>query len=252
MAENVRSGERIFDLLEELAQQRGPVGLTELAAKTSLSKTTAHRLMQTLCSRQYALKTPDSRYLIGPKVIELASYHIEHLELHRVANPLLIELSTAFKMPVYLGKVIYDRVVYISIPDKDMLRDSVLDEGVGIPAYPSAIGKCIFASMSGDEFDEMLYKHPLVKYTDKTVTDPVEYKKMLKRVRADGWALDDAEFLSGDRCIAAPVYDYSGTVIAAIAMSGDPDQLSGERFNMAVESLKKTATVISRGMGYLP
>lgn len=252
MAENVRSGERIFDLLETLSEHRGPISLTELANETSLSKTTAHRLMQTLCARQYAVKTYNSQYLVGPKVIELASYHIEHLDLHRIAKPLMAELYSAFQMTVYLGKVIGDRIVYIQLFDRKSIRENDSELSIGVPAYPSSIGKCLFASLSGDEIDSLLYHHPLERYTDKTITDPAEYKKMLRAVRAQGWAIDDEEYMTGYRCIGAPIYDYSGSVIASISLTGSLEQMAEERQPVIIDALKRTASVISKGMGYLP
>lgn len=252
MPENVRSMERALDLLEILAEERQPVSLTELASKASLSKTTAHRLMQTLCARNYAVKTADSRYLTGPKVIELASYHIEHLELYNIAKPYLTELYSAYKMTVYLGKVVDNKVVYVQVIERKALYLREEDSGIGVPAYPASIGKCMFASMSGDEIDELLYNHPLERYTDKTITDPAEYKKVLMKVRKDGWAIDDEEYLKGRRCVGAPVYDYSGAVIASIAINGDLEELSDEKLPIIVEAVKNTAALVSRGMGYLP
>ena len=251
MSETVRSGERIFDLLEALTTHRGPVSLAELAEETSLSKTTAHRLLQTLCDRKYAYKTNESKYLIGPKLIELASYHIEHLDLYRLARPLMVELHSAFQMPVYLGKVVEDRIVYLELVERQNAFSGNEESGVSVPAYPSSIGKCMFASMSGDEIEKILYHHPLVKYTDSTITDPAEYKLMLRKVRVDGWAIDDEEYLPGNRSVGAPVYDFSGTAIASIAISGSPEQLSDERIPIVVEALKRTAAELSTRLGYI-
>jgi DNA-binding IclR family transcriptional regulator len=110
----------------------------------------------------------------------------------------------------------------------------------------------MFASMSGDEIDELLYNHPLERYTDKTITDPAEYKKVLMKVRKDGWAINDEEYLKGRRCVGAPVYDYSGAVIASIAINGDLEELSDEKLPIIVEAVKNTAALVSKGMGYLP
>ncbi len=252
MAENVRSMERALDLLEILAEQHAPVSLTELAAEASLSKTTAHRLMQTLCARNYALKSDDSKYMIGPKVIELASNHIEHLELYNIAKPYLSELYSAYKLTVFLGKIIDNRVVYVEVVDRKNLSVSGSESGIGVPAYPASIGKCIYASMSGDDIDNQLFTHPLERYTEKTITDPAEYKKMLMQVRKEGWAIDDEEYLRNNRCIAAPVYDYTGSVIASIAMNGDCTELSDDKLPILVEAVKNTAALISKGMGYMP
>lgn len=251
MGENVRSVERMFDLLEIISVERSPISLTELAEKAGLSKTTTHRLMQTLCSRGYAEKTEKSRYFLGPKVIELASYHIGHLELHMVAMPLLAELYSRYKLTVYLGKLVHNKIIYTELMSDRITLDNIQD-GMGLPAYPSAIGKCCLAALSGDELDERLYRYPLVRYTDKTITDPAVYKKHLRTVRENGWALNDGESLAGMRFLAAPVYNFSGATIAGISISGNLDELSDERLPAVTEAVKETAAAISRRMGYLP
>lgn len=251
MGENVRSVERIFDLLEILAEARAPLGLTELAESTSLSKTTVHRLMQTLCNRGYAEKTDDSKYFLGTKIIELASYHIENLELHTIARPFLADLYSEYKLTVHLGKIIEDKVIYIELMDRKNLRKNY-EEGIGVPAYTSSIGKCLLASLAGSELDELLYRHPLVRYTPKTITDPAEYKKHLRQVRNNGWALDDEEYLTGRRCIGAPIFDFTGSAIACVSVSGDIFELSDERLPIIKTAVMNTADAISRRMGYVP
>ena len=109
MGENVRSVDRILDLMEVLAEERAPISLSELADGTELSKTTVHRLMQTLCNREYAEKIGSEGYILGPKIIELACYYIENLELHTVARPWLKPRATNSRiseMPVMISGLI--------------------------------------------------------------------------------------------------------------------------------------------------
>lgn len=251
MAENVRSAERIFDLLEILAMEHAPLGLTELAEKSNLSKTTTHRLMKTLCARKYAEKADNSKYFLGYKIIELASYHIGHLELHRIAMPLLAELNSRYDLNVYLGKLVQNKIVYTELMSKRLVVDNI-PEDAGVPAYPSAIGKCLLAALSGDEMDERLYHYPLIKYTENTITDPALYKQHLREVRAKGWALNDGETVVGMRFIAAPVYDFTGAPIAGISISGSIHDLPDDRLQAMAEVVMAVASTISGRMGYLP
>ncbi len=250
MAENVRSVDRIFDLLEILAEERAPISLTELAQDTSLSKTTVHRLMQTLCDREYAEKIESAGYVLGPKIIELAGYYIENLELHTVARPFLADLYSEYKLTVHLGKVVQDKVIYIELMDRKNLRKRE-GSGIGVPAYTSSIGKCLLAALSGSELDELLYESPLKKYTPNTITDPAEYKKHLKNVRSAGWAMDDEEYIVGRRCIGAPIYDFKGEAVACVSVSGDKNELSDDRIPVIRDTVIATAEAISRRMGYV-
>lgn len=250
MGDHVRSVERILDLMEMLAEERSPVSLTELADGTALSKTTVYRLMHTLCSRGYAEKTDSAGYVLGPKIIELAGYYIENLELHTIARPFLADLYSEYKLTVHLGKVVEDKVIYIELMDRKNLRKSD-EDGIGVPAYTSSIGKCLLAALSGREIDELLYRSPLEQYTPKTITDPAEYKRHLKKVRSDGWAIDDEEYLSGRRCIGAPVYDFKGEAVACVSVSGDIYELSDNRIPVIRDAVIATAEAISKRMGYV-
>ncbi len=250
MGENVRSVDRIFDLLEILAEERAPISLTELAQDTDLSKTTVHRLMQTLCDREYAEKIESAGYVLGPKIIELAGYYIENLELHTVARPFLADLYSEYKLTVHLGKTEQDKVIYIELMDRKNLRKRE-GSGIGVPAYTSSIGKCLLAALSGNKLDELLYDHPLKKYTSNTITDPAEYKKHLKKVRSAGWAMDDEEYIVGRRCIGAPIYDFKGEAVACVSVSGDKNELSDDRIPVIRDTVIATAEAISRRMGYI-
>lgn len=250
MSDNVRSVDRIFDLMEILAEERSPISLTELASRTSLSKTTVHRLLQTLCNRGYAEKTDSAGYVLGTRIIELAGYYIENLELHTIARPFLADLYSEYKLTVHLGKVVEDKVIYIELMDRKNLRNSD-EEGIGVPAYTSSIGKCLLAALSGRQLDELLYKSPLKKYTENTITDNAEYKRHLRKVRSDGWAIDDEEYLSGRRCIGAPVYDFKGEAVACVSVSGNTRELSEEKIPVIRNAVIATADAISKRMGYV-
>ncbi|MCR5277903.1 MAG: IclR family transcriptional regulator [Lachnospiraceae bacterium] len=250
MGDNVRSVDRILDLMELLAEERSPVSLSELSKETALSKTTVFRLMSTLCNRGYAEKIDSEGYVLGPKMIELAGYHIENLELHTVARPFLADLYSEFKLTVHLGKLEKDKVVYIELMERKNLKNRE-ESGLGVPAYTSSIGKCLLASMSGKELSDRLYRKPLKKYTSKTITDPEEYRKHLKTVRSNGWALDDEEYLKGRRCIGAPIYDFKGEAIACVSVSGNINELSDDRLPVIREAVIDTADAISLRMGYV-
>ncbi len=250
MGDNVRSVERIFDLMEILAEARSPISLTELAEETSLSKTTVHRLMQTLCVREYAVKLDSAGYVLGPKIIELAGYYIENLELHTVARPFLADLYSEYKLTVHLGKLVDNKVIYIELMDRKNLKNRE-GAGIGVPAYTSSIGKCLLAALSGSKLDELLYENPLKKYTPNTITDPEEYKKHLKKIRSEGWAMDDEEYVIGRRCIGAPIYDFKGEAVACVSVSGDKNELSDDRIPVIRDTVMATADAISKRMGYV-
>jgi DNA-binding IclR family transcriptional regulator len=147
--------------------------------------------------------------------------------------------------------MVRNKVVYTELMNHNIMLDNI-EKGSGIPAYPSGIGKCLIASLSGDELDEMLYSYPLVKYTDHTITDVAEYRKHLRNVRTQGWAVNDEETIIGMRFVAAPVFDFRGSAIAGISVSGSLDDINDDNLEQIANTVMNTAAVISRRMGYLP
>ena len=101
--QNVQALERAFDVLETLSETHGGIGLSTLAQKTGLSKSTAHRILKTMLERGYAEKTLDGSYKLGSHLFELMSNHIDSLELQVEAQPYMAALERALHLPAYLG-----------------------------------------------------------------------------------------------------------------------------------------------------
>lgn len=138
--------------------------------------------------------------------------------------------------------------------EDEVKADSFLksdEEGIGVPAYTSSIGKCLLAALSGRELNELLYKSPLKQYTPNTITDPGDYKRHLRKVRHDGWAIDDEEYLIGRRCVGAPIFDFKGEAVACVSVSCDIYELSDERIPLIRDAVIATAEAISKRMGYI-
>ena len=251
LGENVRSVDRIFDLLEILGQSDREISITELSARAGLSKTTAFRLVQMMCLRGYAEKTQDAKYILGPKVLELAGYHLNALELQTAAQPFLSDLYADLHLTVHLGKLVDTKVVYLELLNQNLPMKSG-NEGIRVDAFTSSIGKCLLACESGNKVDELLECHHLKKYTENTITDPALYKEHLRQIRRQGWAMDNGEYLPDRRCVGAPVFDHSGAPVACVSVSGSIREITDEKLMAVVGEVRDTAMQISRRMGYVP
>ena len=250
MAENVRSESRIFDILEILARQKEPVSLTEIARGCGLSKATAFRLIQTMCNRGYAEKDAEAGYMLGPKIMEITAYHVNALELQTVAQPFLSDLYADLHLTVHLGKLVGVKVVYLDLLNQNRFLKNGRD-GLKVDAYTSSIGKCLLSCESGDVIDYLLSTHKLKRYTAHTITDSQLYKEHLGTIRKQGWAMDDCEFLDDRRCVGAPVFDYTGSPIACVSVSGSVHEITDAKLMAIVVEVKETAGQISQRMGYV-
>lgn len=251
MEENVRVVNRVFDIIEQLAASQSPMGLSDIAKATAMSKSTVHRLLSSMCARHYVEKNADNTYSIGYKLMETVSLHINNLELLTEAKPFLTEIMRDLHLTAHMGILDGCDVVYLE--KLDIYPNTRLYTQVGFrsPAYCSSMGKCLLSCLSGEELDDALYGCDFKRYTPNTITDIREFKRYLKVVRRQGWAMDNEEYQAGHRCVGAPVYDYRGTPVAAISASGSITQLSDQNLESVIKEVKKAAESLSRKMGYV-
>lgn len=249
--QNVRVVDRVFDIIEQLAVSNTPLSLSDLAQATNLSKSTIHRLLASMCARHYVEKDSNGMYTIGYKLMETVSLHINSMELLTEAKPFLSNLMRELHLTAHMG--ILDGCDVIYLEKLDIYPNTMLYTQVGFrsPAYCSSMGKCLLSCLSGDELEDALYHCDFKRYTANTITDIHAFKRYLRTVRRQGWAMDDEEYQTGHRCIGAPVYDYRGTAVAAISASGSVRQLSDSVLDSVIAEVKQVAANLSRRMGYM-
>ena len=216
-----------------------------------MSKSTVHRLLSSMCARHYVEKNADNTYSIGYKFMETVSLHINNLELLTEAKPFLSDLMRDLHLTAHMGILDGCDVVYLE--KMDIYPNTRLYTQVGFrsPAYCSSMGKCLLSCLSGDDLEEALYGCDFKRYTPNTITDIREFKRYLRVVRRQGWAMDNEEYQLGHRCVGAPVYDYRGTPVAAISASGSITQLSDRNLEAVIQEVKSAAASLSRRMGYV-
>lgn len=242
---------RVLDIIEILAHSEKPLGPTGIAQETGLNKSTVHRLLATLHLRGYVEKNEDGAYYLGAKFIELAGCYIDSLELIAEARPYLSQLTGDLNLTAHLG--ILDKTEVIYVERLDTLPTKRIDCQIGyrVPASCSSLGKCLLAGLSSDELEETYGDYAFVRYTSQTITSLSDLRRHLRQVRSQGWALDNCEYQEEHRCIAAPIYDYRGTVIAAISASGSTNRLTDQCVPTVSTAVKGYAARISRRLGYV-
>lgn len=248
---NIQVLDRAFDILEEIARSRGPVGLSELAQRMTMSKSTVFRILQTMVARGYIEKTLEGLYAIGPKMFDTLSYHINSLELQTEAKPYLTALKRSLGLTAHLGILDGAFVSYIEKEATDWGEEAYTQVGYRSPAYCSSMGKCLLACLSSGELEEVLYGYDFKAYTPNTFTSKTAFVKYLHQARKQGWAMDNEEYEVGHCCVAAPVFNYRGDAIAAVGVSGTPESISQDRLDDVTKQAMLAAKRISEHMGYV-
>lgn len=246
----VQSIERALKIIEELAEERDGLGVTELSRRLDLHKSTVHRLLSTLVIFGYVEQNPyTERYRLGMKLLYLGESILERMDLRREAHDLLEELSREVNETVHLVVPDGNSVIYIDKIDSSRTIRMYSQIGRRAPMHASAVGKAILAFYPED-FVRKIAEEGLEKYTEKTITDPGKLMEHLKTVRIQGFAIDDEENEKGIRCIGAPIFDYSGRVIGALSISGATVTITADKFDFISKKAVEYARSISMKMGW--
>ncbi|MDR3052707.1 MAG: IclR family transcriptional regulator [Coriobacteriales bacterium] len=251
MGDQIQLVERVFDVLEYLSQSPVPKGPTQVAQALDMSKSTVYRLLNSLQMRGYVEKSESGgTYRIGIKLVEVASNHINNLELQTEARPYLIEMQTELGLIVHLGILDGHEVVYVEKLDLSPNIRGYTQIGLRVPAQCSSLGKCILAQLSGDQLDYLMSSCKFEQYTPNTITDLADLKTHLRLVRQQGWAMDNEEYILGHRCVGAPIYDYRGEIIAAVSASGPTTLFTNDLIPQVTKRIQTAAEAISRRLCY--
>jgi DNA-binding IclR family transcriptional regulator len=241
-----------LDILESFRVESAELGVTELSTKLGLSKNNVFRLLATLESKGYIEQNKNTEdYRLGPQIFEVGQVYINRLGLLKIAHSLQEELAATCDEAAYIavlkeGDVVYLDLVQTSHPLR--LRSRV---GCRLPAYCTAVGKVQLAYESKDRIEEILNKTKLQRFTSHTITDKQELLDHLKEVAEKGVALDLGEWEEDVRCVAVPIRDYTGRVVAGTCISAPAIRMSSERIEKEIIPLVREAGVkISRRLGH--
>lgn len=214
----VQSIERAFAVLSALAD--GPVGVTEVADRVALPKSTVARLLGSLQREGVVEQVPGgTRYRLGARIASLAAGVAGTGSLEAVARPHLVELSSAVGETAGLSVPDGFEVHYVDQVDtahQVQIRDWT---GTRVPMHAVSSGLVILASLAEAELERFLTR-PLERFTARTMTDPSALRERLAQIRADGYAWVHEEFAEGLNSVAAPITDASGAVVAAVHVHG--------------------------------
>jgi len=241
---------RALGILENVDGGVRGTGITELSRRLGLGKSTVHRLCATLEHHGYLVRDPGTgRYRLSLRVFQIGSHALEALDLPARAMPALEALGAATEETVHLAVLDGAEVIFIGKVESPRPLRLYSQVGRRCPAHCTAVGKVLLAH-AGAEQRALLAARPLKRYTPKTITSPAGLERELDDVRRRGHAADEEEFEEGIRCVAAPVRDYRGRVVAALSVSAPAGRLPRARTASLVEQVLDTARRVSEELGH--
>ncbi|MBI9094252.1 MAG: IclR family transcriptional regulator [Sphaerochaeta sp.] len=248
----VQSVDRTFDILEFLATEQNGATLVQITEKLDLPKSTIHRLLGVLVQREFVRKNVDNnRYRLGPGFIALCSHYLNSLELKTESSPFMEELSVQTGNVVFLAIRQENKMVYIDNKEQiNSLRKYAII-GQSKPLYCTSLGKSLLMGLDDEEIRALMKHETYEKRGPNTISNIESLLQDIRECRRRGWSLDDQEAEPAINCVAAPVYDYRGQVIAAISTSWVLAQHPTMRPEIMAVQVMKCAANISFNMGYI-
>ncbi len=237
----VQSIERVFGLLETMADNGGMMGLSQLSAASGLPLPTIHRLVRTLVGLGYLRQEPSRQYVLGPKLIRLGESSSQMLGVWARAHltGLVDELGETANLAMLDG----DQIVYVAqVPSRHSMR-MFTEVGRRFLPHSTAVGKALLADMPPEQVREILDRTGMPRRTANTITDPDEFATALQWSTEHGYAVDDGEQEVGVCCVAVAIPDVPSRL--AISVSGPATRMTGELVKRAGALLISTAAALS-------
>lgn len=237
----VQSLVRAFGILDELCKADG-IALIDVAERVELPRSTAHRLLTTLESLEYAsFDRSRGLWFVGRSAFKVGAAFAKTSDFGRLGRNIMNSLVLDVQHSANLSISENHHVLYVNQIEAKGAWLTAARPGVRLPMYSTASGKAILACYSESELDAYLAERRLVGRTGRTITDPMALRDELHKVRECGFAVDDEEQSNGQRCVAAAVVDPAGTSRGALSISDSAARLHRDRLSELGPSLVAAA-----------
>ncbi len=243
---------RALDVLELFLESDGTLSAPEVTRRLQLPRTTVHELLTTLAARSYLVTVPEQpgRYRLGVRTYQLGSRYAEQLDLAAEGQQVAREVAETCGETVHVAILEDTEVIYIAKVDSTHAVRMVSAAGRKLPAHCTAVGKLLLAALPEAELDARIEGRALAAMTGHSITDPAELRAALAVARKRGVAVEHRESNPDVSCVAAPVRDRSGRVVAALSISVPVIRWSEEREDELARLAAGGADALSGRLGH--
>jgi DNA-binding IclR family transcriptional regulator len=248
-----KSADRALQVLEYLAKTPEGTTFSEIARGLSLPKSSAHELLSVMTERSFVEFNPTTKlYRLGIRTWELGQAFVAHRDLITEARPVIQAISAALDETVQLSVLDGLEEVYLDRVDSSQPLRVQAIIGARAPAHTTALGKILLSDRREGDLLSDLRGRKLAAATGNTITTADQLILELRWVRANGFAIDNEEHATGLRCVAVPIRDHTGAIIASASVAIPITRANADQMTDALLALLKGANDISRNLGCDP
>jgi DNA-binding IclR family transcriptional regulator len=236
--------ERALAILEFVAHKAGGLTNAEISAHFGVATSTTSYILSRLEREGYLRRDPENgRYEMGLKIVALSHGALRDMGLRRIAEPILYRLSAETRVSALIGVLERGGMMIVDKVEKPDLARIDMDIGVRYPAHSTALGKVLLAHLPQTQLSALFHQPGLTKLSPKTIDSRDRLISELEMVRKQGYASSDGELFIGIRALAAPIFNESEDVVAAVSVTGITVNVEDD---FVVNTLKIAAREISR------
>lgn len=239
-----------LDVLEQFHTD-GELGVTELSKRLKLHKNNVFRILATLESRSYIEQNRSTEnYRLGTKCLQMGQTYIQHMGLLQQARPIMLEVMKACHESAFVAVMRKGQVVPLEVVESDQPVRIVSQIGENLPLHCTAAGKIHLAFEPAEELQRSLAE-TLPRYTPYTIVHRDQLTEQLQSIAASGYAIDHGEYQTDVHAVAAPIKDYTRTVVGSLSVIGPAYRIPPERLQDEIIPLVvKAGRDLSSRLGY--
>jgi IclR family transcriptional regulator, acetate operon repressor len=246
----VQSVDRALQIIETLAEDDEGYRLSDLAVRTGLSTSTAHRLLTTMEKRRFVQFDPTcSKWHVGAQSFAVGATFTRRRNVVAQAVPYLRKLRDRTRETANLAVVDDEAIMVLTRVESREIMRSLTKVGGRVAMVASGVGKAVLATYSDAEVGAIIRHHGMPRLTEKSIVRPGDLFKELAAIRRQGYAVDDEEACMGLRCIAAVVYNDCSEPLAAISVSGMTSRVSDDRLPDLGRAVREVAAELTAALG---
>lgn len=213
----VESFAKGLSVIRSFGPQHRRMTLSEVAARSGLTRAAARRILLTLLELGYVAQDGRS-FTLTPRILDLGYSYLSSMPLSTLAQPIMVELGSRFNHSVSVAALDGSEVVYLlRVPKRNLLNTPGISlAGLRLPAFVSSMGRVLLAALPEDELQRVLDASDLRPHASKTIWERTALEAEIRKVGRQGYSLIVDEMEEGLSAVAAPIIDGSGRTIAAM------------------------------------
>lgn len=244
------SPKKLLEIIEYVVRNPTSLSTTDVAKNFSMSISNAFKYLKLLEEYGFVVKNQEKKYVPGFKFVDFGSIVLRRVTLRDIARPYLFDLVAKTHQTVNLVVRDGDMAVYVEKIESADSMPLMSRIGMQMPLYSTSFGKAILAYLTEEELQQYLARVELVKRTNKTIVDRQKLIEHLKKVRQQGYAIDNEENEYGVRCVGCVILNHESKPVGAVSIAGSKTKLTMNLIKKYAPLVMACANQISSKLGY--